>query len=144
MVRACHGKRCPGREADRCRRRRLPHVLRRGQDSPAACDGADQPPRSTLPIRLRGDQGDESMIARVLAIAKRSWVRVLVQALVSLGLIGVLVVAVQSTNLLASFRAIQPSAIALAAGLQILAFVLNSLRWQLLLANGGIAERLPR
>jgi len=83
------------------------------------------------------------MMPRVIAIVKRPWMRVLVQAIVSLALIGMLIVAAQSANLMASFRAIQPSAIVIAAGLQMLAFALNSRRWQLLLANAGIAERLP-
>jgi uncharacterized protein (TIRG00374 family) len=84
------------------------------------------------------------MIARAVAILKRPWVRVLVQAIVSLALIGVLVVAARSANLAASLRSIQPITIAIAAGLQILAIVLNSRRWQLLLANVGIRERLFR
>jgi uncharacterized protein (TIRG00374 family) len=53
-----------------------------------------------------------------------------------------LVAFARAANLGASFQAIQPGAVLLAVGLQLLAFVLNSRRWQLLLANVGIAERL--
>src|SRR4029078_6341620 len=75
--------------------------------------------------------------------AARPLLRVLLQGLTSLALIVLLIGAAQSANLLASFRAIQPGASAIARGLQLLGFVLNSRRWQLLLANVGIAERLP-
>jgi uncharacterized protein (TIRG00374 family) len=75
-------------------------------------------------------------------ILKSPRARVLLQALVSLALIAALLLAARSADLLSSFRAIRPGAIVLAGGLQALAFVLNSRRWQLLLANVGIGERL--
>jgi glycosyltransferase 2 family protein len=73
---------------------------------------------------------------------RRRLLRVLLQSLVSLALIGVLVSMVRSTDMLASFRALDPGALLFALGLQVVAFVLNSRRWQLLLANVGISERL--
>jgi uncharacterized membrane protein YbhN (UPF0104 family) len=69
-------------------------------------------------------------------------VRVALQALVSLTLIVLLVRAAQQTNLLASFSALDASAILIAACLQIIGFTLNSRRWQLLLSNAGINDRL--
>jgi uncharacterized protein (TIRG00374 family) len=86
----------------------------------------------------------------VIAIIKRGYtflatrprVRVSIQAAVSLALIGLLVGAARQANLIASFATLRPEAIALAAALQLLAFVLNSRRWQLLLTNVGVQQRL--
>jgi uncharacterized protein (TIRG00374 family) len=86
----------------------------------------------------------------VIAIVKRGWrflaarplVRVFLQAAVSLALIGILAGAARQANLAASFATLRPGAIAVAAALQVLAFVLNSRRWQLLLANAGVEQRL--
>jgi glycosyltransferase 2 family protein len=86
----------------------------------------------------------------VIAIVKRSYgflaarplLRVGLQATVSLALIVLLVVAARQTNLIASFAMIQPGAIVAALALQLLAFVLNSKRWQLLLSNAGVEQKL--
>lgn len=75
-------------------------------------------------------------------LAARPRLRVGLQLAVSLALIGLLVGAARQTNLVASFATLRPEAIALAAALQLLAFVLNSRRWQLLLANVGVRQRL--
>ena len=68
--------------------------------------------------------------------------RVAVQALISLALIGMLVAMARQANLLASVRLLRPGALMLALGIQVVAFALNSWRWQQLLANTGIRERL--
>jgi len=86
----------------------------------------------------------------VIGIFKRSYnflvatplVRVALQSAVSLALIGLLIALALRANLMDSFRALRPGAIAIAAGLQGAAFVLNSRRWQILLANVGIRQRL--
>jgi uncharacterized membrane protein YbhN (UPF0104 family) len=86
----------------------------------------------------------------VIAFVKRSYsyltrtplVRLILQSAVSIVLLALLVSMARQADLIASFRALQPSAIVIAAGLQGAAFVLNSRRWQILLANVGIAERL--
>jgi glycosyltransferase 2 family protein len=67
---------------------------------------------------------------------------VLLQSAVSLALIGLLIGLIRRADVMASFRALQPGALALALGLQVVAFVLNSRRWQLLLSNAGINEPL--
>ena len=69
--------------------------------------------------------------------------RIALQAVVSTALIGLLIVLARGgwTN---SLAALEPADIVLAGGLQALAFVLNSFRWQLLLAHVGVRERLPR
>src|SRR5258706_5862580 len=76
------------------------------------------------------------------ALRTRRLLRVLLQSLVSLALIGVLLSLARRADLLASFRALQPGALVFALALQVVAFVLNSRRWQLLLVNVGISERL--
>ena len=86
----------------------------------------------------------------MIAIIKRSYgfmaarprLRLALQAAVSLSLIALLIVAARQTNLIANFATIQPAAILAALALQILAFVLNSKRWQLLLANAGVEQKL--
>ena len=50
-------ERRPGRQADRRRRRRLPHVLHRGQDPSAARDVRSGLARGAVPVRLRRDPG---------------------------------------------------------------------------------------
>src|SRR5262245_2992103 len=60
----------------------------------------------------------------------------------SLGLLVLLVWLARQGNLLASFRSIRPSVIAVAASLYVLASVLNACRWQLLLRHQGIDESL--
>jgi len=72
--------------------------------------------------------------------SKMKWV--LIQSAVSLALIGLLVGLGSRADLLTSFRALQLGTLALALGLQVIAFVLNSRRWQLLLSNAGIKQRL--
>ena len=46
------------RQADRRGRRRLPDVLRRGQDAAAPCHDGGRPEGSPLPLRLRGNEVD--------------------------------------------------------------------------------------
>lgn len=75
-------------------------------------------------------------------IGSRPWMRVTLQALVSLGLLGLLVYLAQRGNVAASFRALDAGTIALACGIQVAACVLNSYRWQLLLRHGQVQERL--
>jgi glycosyltransferase 2 family protein len=75
-------------------------------------------------------------------LAARPLLRVGLQAAVSLALIVILIVAVRQTNLIASFATLQPGAIVAALALLLVAFVLNSKRWQLLLANAGVKQKL--
>jgi uncharacterized protein (TIRG00374 family) len=89
-------------------------------------------------------------VVHVIAMIKRGYsflaahprLRVGLQLAVSLALIGLLVSAAQQAHLIASFATLRPEAIGLAAALQLLAFILNSRRWQLLLANVGVQQRL--
>jgi uncharacterized membrane protein YbhN (UPF0104 family) len=73
----------------------------------------------------------------------RPGVRVL-QALVSLVLVVVLVIVALRTEALSTLRDLQPGAVAWAAAMFVAACVFNSLRWQLLLCNGGVREPLGR
>jgi uncharacterized membrane protein YbhN (UPF0104 family) len=74
----------------------------------------------------------------------RPGVRVLFQAVVSLVLVAVLVIVALRTQVFSTLATLQPGAVAWAAGLYVVACVFNSLRWQLLLRNGGVRERLGR
>jgi uncharacterized protein (TIRG00374 family) len=74
--------------------------------------------------------------------ASRRLVRVAVQATVSLVLIAVLVGLAHSGDVIGSLQAIPPAALAAVAGLQLLACVLNSRRWQLLLRALDVRQRL--
>jgi uncharacterized membrane protein YbhN (UPF0104 family) len=86
----------------------------------------------------------------VIAIVKRGYgflaarplLRIGLQAAVSLALIVLLVIAARQNNVIASFATIRPGAVIGALALQMLAFVLNSKRWQLLLANAGVEQKL--
>ena len=69
--------------------------------------------------------------------------RVALQAVVSVVLIVLLIVLARG-GWSDSLTTLEPADILLAAGLQAVAFVLNSFRWQLLLAQVGVRERLPR
>lgn len=69
-------------------------------------------------------------------------IRILLQTFVSLVLIGLLLNAVQTRNVAASLQSLQPMAVAAAAVLLVAGYTLNSRRWQLLLRNVGIHERL--
>jgi uncharacterized protein (TIRG00374 family) len=75
-------------------------------------------------------------------LAARRWVRVLLQALVSVALLVLLVIAAQRTAVVESLRELQPGALLLAAGLYGVSCVFASARWQLLLNHVGIRERL--
>ncbi len=68
--------------------------------------------------------------------------RLALQAIVSLTLVAILVIVARRSNMLESLRAIRPETLAFAAGLQAIAYVINSFRWQLLLHNAGVRERL--
>jgi dTDP-glucose pyrophosphorylase/uncharacterized membrane protein YbhN (UPF0104 family) len=70
--------------------------------------------------------------------------RVALQALVSVGLIAVLVWVVRSAALGESLARLRPAPIALSASLMIVGFLINSRRWQLLLRHVGINESWPR
>jgi uncharacterized protein (TIRG00374 family) len=72
----------------------------------------------------------------------RAALRIILQALVSIVLIAALVVLAQRSNLLESLRMLQPSALILGASLQLIAFTINGRRWQILLENFHIHERL--
>src|SRR6266542_286635 len=72
----------------------------------------------------------------------RRMLRTGLQVGLSLGLLALLVWLARQGNLLAAFRSIRPSAIAVAAGLYVLASVLNACRWRLLLRHQGIDESL--
>jgi uncharacterized protein (TIRG00374 family) len=74
--------------------------------------------------------------------ARRRWLRVLLQLVVSLALLALLVGLASRADLVKTFRMLQPASIVFALALQVVAFVLNSRRWQLLLANVGISQRL--
>jgi uncharacterized protein (TIRG00374 family) len=84
------------------------------------------------------------VIAAFRNLVARPLVRVAVRGLVSLTVIGLLVLVARRGDLAASLRGVRPQALALAVGLQVLAFVLNSYRWRLLLGSLGIRERLGR
>ena len=58
VVRSRDGERRARRQADRRRRRRLPDVLRRGQDAAAPRHDGGGPEGSALPLRLRGHEVD--------------------------------------------------------------------------------------
>jgi uncharacterized membrane protein YbhN (UPF0104 family)/dTDP-glucose pyrophosphorylase len=75
-------------------------------------------------------------------VAARRGVRVLLQALVSLGLLALLVGVALRHNLIGTFQVLQPGAIAAAAGLYGAAVVINSRRWQVLLRHVGVREPL--
>ena len=75
-------------------------------------------------------------------ISARAALRIVLQTLVSLILIAVLVVLAQHSNMLESLQMIQPSALILGGVLQLIAFTINGRRWQILLENFGIHERL--
>jgi uncharacterized membrane protein YbhN (UPF0104 family) len=72
----------------------------------------------------------------------RRVLRTSLQVGLSLALLALLVWLARQGNLLAAFRSIHPSALALAAGLYVAASILNSGRWQLLLRHQGIVESL--
>src|SRR5207245_1698839 len=72
----------------------------------------------------------------------RHILRTSLQAGLSLVLLGVLVWLARQGSLLAAFRSIRPSVVALAAGLYVAASLLNARRWQLLLRHQGIDESL--
>lgn len=76
--------------------------------------------------------------------ASRPRVRLAVQALVSLSLIAALISAAQGGAVRDSLKLLRPETLALAAGLQVAAFILNSWRWQLLLRHLQIRESLIR
>jgi hypothetical protein len=77
-------------------------------------------------------------------VSARAWLRVVLQAAVSLGLIVLLLGLVQRGNLLASLQMLRPGAIALAGALLFAGYLLNSLRWKLLLDNVQVYEPLAR
>jgi uncharacterized membrane protein YbhN (UPF0104 family) len=78
-----------------------------------------------------------------LGVAGRPWLRLALQAVVSLFLVGLLVVLARG-GWVDSLASLRPEAVLLAGSLHALAFLLNSFRWQLLLGQVGIRERLPR
>jgi uncharacterized protein (TIRG00374 family) len=88
----------------------------------------------------------------VIAVLKRGYrflvtvpaARVVLQAIISLVVLGLLVITAQRTNLVASLRTLQPGMVASAAALLATGYVLNSHRWQLLLRNVGVYEGLGR
>jgi uncharacterized membrane protein YbhN (UPF0104 family) len=71
------------------------------------------------------------------------WPRTALKVLVSLALIGLLLILARGdwANSLAGLR---PADVVLAGSLHALAFFINSIRWQVLLAQVGVRERLPR
>src|SRR5262249_26455823 len=77
-------------------------------------------------------------------LAARPWLRVALQAAVSAAILGLLVAVVWRGNVIAGLRLLHPGALALAAGLQGAAYVLNSYRWKLLLRGQGVRERFGR
>lgn len=74
----------------------------------------------------------------------RPLLRVALQALVSVLLIGLLVALARRGDLADNLAALRPEVVAAAAGLLAAAYVLNSWRWQFLLAHVGVREPLPR
>jgi uncharacterized protein (TIRG00374 family) len=76
------------------------------------------------------------------SVATRSGARVLLQALVSLGLLVLLVVVAQHAEVLKSLKDLQPGVLVFAAGLFVVACVFSSFRWQLLLRHLEVRERL--
>ena len=68
--------------------------------------------------------------------------RVILQLAISVGLIAMLIAMAQQPNVVTSFRSLRLDALALALGLLVTGFALNSWRWQMLLANAGIQQRL--
>jgi uncharacterized protein (TIRG00374 family) len=85
-----------------------------------------------------------------ISVAKRIWrvlaarplVRVALQCTVSLALIVMLLATVRWDGLTETLRALEPGAIVVAAMLSFVAYVLNSRRWQILLARAGISRAL--
>jgi glycosyltransferase 2 family protein len=75
-------------------------------------------------------------------ISARAALRIVLQTLVSIILIAALVVLAQRSNMLESLQMLQPSALILGGVLQLIAFTINGRRWQILLENFGIHERL--
>jgi len=75
-------------------------------------------------------------------ISARTALRIVLQTLVSVILIAVLVVLAQRSHMLESLQMLQPSALILGGVLQLIAFTINGRRWQILLGNFGIHERL--
>lgn len=75
-------------------------------------------------------------------IRARAALRIVLQALVSIILIAALVVLAQRSNLTESLQLLQPSALILGGLLQLIAFTINGRRWQILLENFDIHERL--
>jgi len=69
-------------------------------------------------------------------------VRTIVQALCSILIFGLLVLLVRRQNVFANLRAIPIHVVIEAIALLVLAYTLNSRRWQMLLRNVGIHERL--
>jgi glycosyltransferase 2 family protein len=88
------------------------------------------------------------MNSQTHATARPLWgrplVRVGLQAGVSLVVIGILFNLARGTELAASFRQVSPGTLAVATGLLVLAYLVNSRRWQLLLRHADIHEPLPR
>lgn len=84
------------------------------------------------------------MFGAIKQILGRPWLRIGLQALVSVALIGLLVWAAQAAAVGDSLRQLQPGPLALSAALMIVAFLINGRRWQLLLRHIGIEEPLPR
>jgi uncharacterized protein (TIRG00374 family) len=68
--------------------------------------------------------------------------RLIFQLAVSAGLIAMLVAMAQQANIIASVRSLRLESLALALGLLVFGFALNSWRWQMLLANAGVQQRL--
>src|SRR5688572_23377106 len=88
--------------------------------------------------------------ARVISQLKRGYnflgarpgIRITFQAAVSLLLIAALVFLAQRSNMLASLSMLDSRVLMLAGGLQLVAFLINGRRWQILLEHFGIRERL--
>jgi uncharacterized protein (TIRG00374 family) len=76
------------------------------------------------------------------ALNRRPRLRVALQALVSVAILGVLVEAAQSGAVGESLHLLRPTTLVVAVSLQIAAFAINSRRWQLLLRHVGIRESL--
>jgi uncharacterized membrane protein YbhN (UPF0104 family) len=72
----------------------------------------------------------------------RRWLRIALQAAVSVGLIAALIVIARRDTVLQGLRNLHPGILLAAAGLQALGFVLNCWRWQILLRRAGIREGL--
>lgn len=75
-------------------------------------------------------------------LAQRPLVRVVLQTMVSVLLIAILFRAAQSTNVVASLQSLPPIAFVAAAAILGIGYLLNSVRWQFLLRNVGIRERV--